>query len=88
MAERRYGFRFSFAEGCVIVASLLGALFLVFIFGVYAGRELEARRMAENTQIVRVSSNVGGEKISETQPNATETTVATAEKEKPSTPPL
>lgn len=64
MAERRYGFRFSFAEGCVIVTSLIGASFLVFLFGVYAGRELEAHKAAENTQTVRVNSDPVNEQIS------------------------
>jgi cell division septation protein DedD len=61
MAERRYGFRFSFAEGCVIVASLCGASFLVFLFGVYAGRELEARKAAEHTNSVRLAAPRDGE---------------------------
>lgn len=64
MAERRYGFRFSFAEGCVIVVSLIGASFLVFLFGVYAGRELEAHKAAENTQTVRVHSDPVNNQIS------------------------
>lgn len=59
MAERRYGFRFSFAEGCVLVASILGASFLVFLFGVYAGRELEARKAAEHTSVVRLTPAEG-----------------------------
>ena len=56
MAERRYGFRFSLAEGSVIVVSMIGAAFLVFLFGVYAGRELEARKNAENTRTVRINT--------------------------------
>lgn len=54
MAERRYGFRFSFVEGCVIAASILSGSFLVFLFGVYAGREMESRRIAESARITRV----------------------------------
>lgn len=54
MAERRYGFRFSFVEGCVIVASIVSASFLVFLFGVYAGREMESRKIAESARISRV----------------------------------
>lgn len=54
MAERRYGFRFSFVEGCVIAASILCGSFLVFLFGVYAGREMESRRIAESARITRV----------------------------------
>jgi cell division protein FtsN len=55
MAERRYGFRFSFAEGCVLVGGVLLASFLIFVFGVYAGKELEARQAAENTRTVRLA---------------------------------
>lgn len=62
MAERRYGFRFSFAEGCVIVGSMIGASFLVFLFGVYTGRELEARKTAETTRTVRMNSSFSDEK--------------------------
>ncbi len=61
MAERRYGFRFSFAEGCIIVVSIMGASFLVFLFGVYAGRELEARKAAEHTSTVRLTALTEGE---------------------------
>ena len=61
MAERRYGFRFSFAEGCIIVVSLVGSSFLVFLFGIYAGRELEARKAAEHTSSVRLAVTGGGE---------------------------
>src|SRR5215471_9555281 len=61
MAERRYGFRFSFAEGCIIVVSIVGSFFLVFLFGVYAGRELEARKAAEHTSSVRLTVTGGGE---------------------------
>ena len=54
MAERRYGFRFSLPEGCVIVLSLLLCSFLVFLFGVYVGKEVEARKVAEQTRTVRL----------------------------------
>ena len=68
MAERRYGFRFSFAEGGVIVFSMIGAAFLVFLFGVYAGRELEARKNAENTRTIRMNTV---EKVSEASSEGT-----------------
>src|SRR5581483_9748474 len=64
MAERRYGFRFSFAEGCIIVASMMIASLLVFLFGVYAGREMEARKAAEHTRMVRVAVSQGGQENS------------------------
>jgi septal ring-binding cell division protein DamX len=61
MAERRYGFRFSFAEGCVVVACLFIASFLVFLFGVYAGRELEARKAADHASSVRLTTTGEGQ---------------------------
>jgi cell division septation protein DedD len=64
MAERRYGFRFSFAEGCIIVVSIVGSSFLVFLFGIYAGRELEARKAAEHTSSVHLTVTGGGEAAS------------------------
>jgi cell division septation protein DedD len=54
MTERRYGFRFSLTEGCVIVVSVLLASFLIFLFGVYAGKELEAHQAAKHTSTVRL----------------------------------
>jgi cell division protein FtsN len=83
MAERRYGFRFSFAEGCVIVGGMIGASFLVFLFGVYTGRELEARKTAENTRTVRVNSNLVNEKTPDRPLTGTEANVATKEQDKP-----
>jgi septal ring-binding cell division protein DamX len=61
MAERRYDFRFSFAEGCIIVASMMAASFLVFLFGIYAGREMEARKAAEHTRMVRTAISQEGQ---------------------------
>jgi cell division septation protein DedD len=82
MAERRYGFRFSFAEGCVIVGSMIGASFLVFLFGVYTGRELEARKTAENTRTVRVNSNLVNEKTPDMPLTGTEANAATRGQDK------
>jgi len=64
------------------MASLLGASFLVFLFGVYAGRELEARKTTENMQVVRVSNKSGGEKIPEAHSKIVETNAETEEKKK------
>ena len=66
MAERRYGFRFSFAEGCVIVASLMSASFLVFLFGVYAGREMESHKAAAYSRTTRLA--ISGEEQSRLLP--------------------
>jgi len=40
---------------------LLAPFFLVFLFGIYAGRELEARKAAEHTSSVRLTVTGGGE---------------------------
>src|SRR5260221_13964635 len=74
MAERRYGFRFSFAEGCIIVVSILGASLLVFLFGIYAGRELEARKAAEHTSTVRLTALGEGEALSSVKEGQTKLT--------------
>jgi len=65
------------------VVSLLGASFLIFLFGIYAGRELEARKAVENTRIVRIGNHGEGEKISEAQPEIVGTTGTMEQKEKP-----
>ncbi|MGE0680491.1 MAG: SPOR domain-containing protein [Candidatus Binatia bacterium] len=82
MAERRYGFRFSFAEGCVIVGGMIGASFFVFLFGVYTGRELEARKTAENTRTVRVNSNFVNEKTPDMPVTGNEANAAMREQDK------
>ncbi|MBI3248565.1 MAG: SPOR domain-containing protein [Deltaproteobacteria bacterium] len=81
MAERRYGFRFSFVEGCVIVASIVSASFLVFLFGVYAGREMEARKVAESARISRVVDAP----VESSFPARSEEGTRSAPKEKPTT---
>lgn len=81
MAERRYGFRFSFVEGCVIVASIVSASFLVFLFGVYAGREMEARKVAESARISRVVDAP----VESPFPARSEEGTRSAPKEKPTT---
>ena len=35
---------------------MIGAAFLIFLFGIYAGRELEARKNSENTRTVRMNA--------------------------------
>ena len=54
MAQRRYGFRCSFAEGCFLVFSLLLTSSFVFLFGVYVGKAGEARKGTQPTEIVRL----------------------------------
>jgi cell division septation protein DedD len=86
MAERRYGFRFSFAEGCLIAVSVISASFLVFLFGVYAGRELEARKTAEHTNIVRLSP-APGVRVRDPSPENVRAVETKAEKAKPGSSP-
>jgi hypothetical protein len=73
MAERRYGFRFSFAEGCVLVGGVALASFLIFVFGVYAGKELEARQAAENTRTVRLAVQTPQDESNTSRPRGAET---------------
>ncbi len=63
MAERRYSFRFSLPEGCVILVSLLLTSFLVFLFGVYVGKEVEAHKAAQQTRTARLSVSASGETV-------------------------
>ena len=53
MTERRYGFRFSGVEGGLLVGSVLLASFLIFVSGVYVGREVAGRKVVPQTPIVR-----------------------------------
>lgn len=54
MAERRYNFRFSLPEACVLLVSLLVASFLIFLFGVHVGREAQAHKAVQQGRAVRV----------------------------------
>ncbi len=63
MAERRYSFRFSLPEGCVLLVSLLLTSFLVFLFGVYVGKEVEAHKAAQQTRTARLSVSASGETV-------------------------
>lgn len=54
MAERRYNFRFSLPEVCVLLVSLLVASFLIFLFGVHVGREAQAHKAVQQGRVVKV----------------------------------
>jgi cell division septation protein DedD len=54
MTERRYGLRFSGAEGGLLFGGMLLASFLVFVSGVYVGREVAGRKGNTQGPIVRV----------------------------------
>jgi cell division protein FtsN len=61
---------------------MIGASFLVFLFGVYTGRELEARKTAENTRTVRVNSSLVDEKTPAMPLTGTEANAATRKQDK------
>jgi len=61
MAERRYSFRFSLPEGCVILLSLLLTSFLVFLFGVYVGKEVEAHKAVQQIRTAKLPASMSGE---------------------------
>src|SRR5262245_16099205 len=64
MAERRYSFRFSLPEGCVILLSLLLTSFLVFLFGVYVGKEVEAHKAIQQIRTAKLPASIPGESAS------------------------
>jgi outer membrane biosynthesis protein TonB len=61
MAERRYGFRFSLVEAGIILISLFSASFLIFLFGIYVGTEVQARKAIQQTRTVRLPVPVAEE---------------------------
>jgi len=54
MTERRYGFRFSVVEGGLLFGGVLLTSFLIFVSGVYVGREVAGRKVAPHSQVVRL----------------------------------
>src|SRR3954447_18231667 len=71
MAERRYSFRFSLPEGCVILLSLLLTSFLVFLFGVYVGKEVEAHKAAQQIRTAKLPASMSGESAPARLPTTT-----------------
>ena len=49
MAERRYGVRFNGVEGGLLLGGVLLASFLIFVSGVYVGREVAGRKGVAQT---------------------------------------
>ena len=86
MAERRYSFRFSLPEGCVILLSLLLTSFLVFLFGVYVGKEVEAHKAARQTRTARLPASASGESSPARPIIDTPAAVSTTPAEKPEAP--
>jgi len=57
MAERHYAFHFNLPEGCILFLGALVSFFLVFSFGVYIGKEVQAYKTAQETRTVRFPIN-------------------------------
>ena len=53
MPERYYAFHFNFLEGCILFLSASISFLLVFAFGVYIGKEVQAYKTAQETRTVR-----------------------------------
>lgn len=86
MAERRYGFRCSFSEGCLLLVSLLLTSSLVFLFGVYVGKASEARKEeTQPTEIVRLPV-IGGKEAPSPRSPVPASLPAKLPLEKPSVP--
>ncbi|MBM4255156.1 MAG: hypothetical protein FJ147_04580 [Deltaproteobacteria bacterium] len=54
MTGRHYGFRFNGVEGGLLLGSILLASFLIFVSGVYVGREVGGRKVVAPSHVVRV----------------------------------
>ncbi len=53
MPERYYAFHFNLPEGCILFLTASISFFLVFAFGVYIGKEVQAYKTAQETRTVR-----------------------------------
>ncbi len=53
MPKQHYAFHFNLSEGCILFLSALTSFFLVFAFGVYIGKEVQAYKTAQETRTVR-----------------------------------
>jgi cell division septation protein DedD len=60
MAQRRYRLQLNMIEGSMLVVSCLFASFLIFVFGIYVGKEVQAQKTVEQAKPLRVP--VGGSK--------------------------
>jgi len=54
MAQRRYQLQLSMLEGGMLTLSFLVASFLIFIFGMYVGKEIQAQKTVHIAQPLRV----------------------------------
>jgi len=53
MAVRQYAFHFNLPEGCIVCVSVVVSFLLVFAFGIYIGKEVQAYKTARETRTVR-----------------------------------
>lgn len=53
MAVRQYAFYFNLPEGCIVCVSVVVSFLLVFAFGIYIGKEVQAYKTAQETRTVR-----------------------------------
>ena len=53
MAVRQYAFHFNLSEGCIVFLSAVVSFLLVFAFGIYIGKEVQAYKTAQETRTVR-----------------------------------
>jgi cell division septation protein DedD len=64
ITERRFGFRFSIVEGGLLFGSVLLTSFLIFVSGVYVGREIAGRKAMPHSQVVHLPvSSFGGQSV-------------------------
>ena len=53
MTARQYVFRFNLPQGCIVCVSVVVGFLLVFVFGIYIGKEVQAYKTAQQTRTVR-----------------------------------
>ena len=53
MAVRQYAFHFNLAEGWIVCLSTVVSFLLVFAFGIYTGKEIQAYKTAQETRTMR-----------------------------------
>ncbi len=53
MTVRQYAFHFNLPQGCLVCVSAAVSFLLVFVFGIYIGKEVQAYKTAQQTRIVR-----------------------------------
>ena len=69
MAVRQYAFHFNLSEGCIVLLSTVVSFLLVFAFGVYIGKEVQAYKTAQETRPVRFPVGHPEDKVSASPPS-------------------